>query len=280
MTTENALAGASETVPAPVAEASQVETTPATEQAQPDAQKPAPEGQQTPAEGAEKAPGKSDAAEKPDKSKSEEPRRSRAQERIDQLTRAKHDAERRADALAKEVERLRKPLTLKPDATEDERAAHSNRVAVRDEMREQAEANAHAAAEQAHATRKQIFEAKVSAVSERAPDALAKFYQAPCTQVMADFLAESDKAGELAIHLGNNPHEALRIAEMPAARQAIELARLEGRLSAPAEVRRVSQAPAPAENRLKGGSAPAAFQPEKASAGDIQEMLRKKGLLQ
>lgn len=273
MTTENALAGDSETVSAPVTEVSP--TAPATEQAQIDAQ--TTDAQK--AEGAEKSPGKSDAAENTDKGKTEEPRRSRAQERIDQLTRAKHDAERRAEALAREVDRLRKPIALKADATEDERVAHSNRTAVRDEMREQAEANAASAAQQAHTTRKQIFEAKVSTASQRSPDALAKFYSVPCSSVMADFLAESDKAGELAVHLGSNPDEATRIAELPPTRQAIELARLEGRLSAPAEVRRVSQAPTPAATRLAGGASPPGFQPDKASAGDIQEMLRKKGLL-
>ena len=146
-------------------------------------------------------------------------------------------------------------------------------------MREQAEANAEAAGKTASQTRRQIFEAKVSSVSERSPDALAKFYAVPCSPVMADFLAETDKAGELAVFLGNNPHEAGRIAELPPTRQAIELARIEGRLSAPAEVRRVSQAPAPPADRLKGGANPPAFQAEKASAGDIQEMLRKRGLI-
>ena len=182
-------------------------------------------------------------------------------------------------ALLKEVERLRRPLPVKQDATDDERAALNSRQSVRDEMREQAEERAEQAAKEAHVTRREIFEAKVSAVQDRSPEALAKFYAVPCSPGMADYLAESDKAGEIAIHLGSNPHEARRISELSGTRAAIELAKLEGRLQAPAEVRRVSQAPAPAQTRLAGGASPPAVQADKASVGDLQAMLKKAGVL-
>lgn len=279
MTTENALAGGD-------ADSAQVIESSATDEAQktsaPDTQ--ADKGSSADAQGAGKSSdgkdtGESDAAKNTDKGK-EEPKRNRAQERINELTQKRHDAERRAAAAEAELARLRKPLSAKADATDEERDRVASRQAYREEMAENAEANVSEAARQAGELRRQVFEAKVEAVKDRSPDALAKFYAVPCSPMMADYLAESDKAGELAAHLGGNPHEARRIAELPPARQAIELAKLEGRLQAAPEVRRISQAPAPSETRLKGGSSPPAFDASKANAGDVQAMLRKAGVIQ
>lgn len=282
MTTENALAGGDATS-APVTES---QTAPATDEAQnasaPETQEK--EGSQTDAQGEGKSSeakdtGKSDAAKNTDKGQ-QEPKRNRVQERISELTRAKHDAERRAAAAEAEVARLRKPVPIRDDMSDDERARAHSRQSYREEMREHAEENARAAAQQAAETRRQIFEEKVAAVADKHPDALAKFYAVPCSATMADYLSESEKAGELAGFLGNNPHEARRIASLPnVAQQAIELAKIEGRLQSAVEVRRVSQAPAPAENRLKGGASPPGFDPHKASVDDYEVMLRKKGVI-
>ncbi len=282
MTTDNALAGGDaatalvdESVSSPATDAAQNTASASETQTQ--------EGSQTDAQSEGKSSevktsGESDAAKNTDKGK-EEPKRTRVQERIDDLTRARRDAERRAAAAEAEVARLTKPLPVRQDMTQDELDRLTSRNAYRDEMRDQAAETAKAAAQQAGETRRQIFEAKVDAIKDRAPDALAKFYSVPCSPMMADYLAEADKAGELALFLGSNPHEARRITELPPTRQAIELAKIEGRLSSAPEVRRVSQAPAPAENRLKGGSSPTPLTPEKASIGDIQAMLRKSGVI-
>lgn len=283
MTTENALAGG-DAASAQVDESvTSAPATDAAQQSEPNTQ--AQEGAEADAQGKGKSAaddnsGKSDAAKNTDKGQ-QEPKRNRVQARISELTRAKHDAERRAAAAVAEVARLRKPVPIREDMTDDERARAQSRQSYREEMREHAEENVKAAAAQAAETRRQIFEEKVAAVADKHPDALAKFYAVPCSPTMADYLAESDKAGEIASFLGGNPHEAWRIASLPSvAQQAIELAKLEGRLSTAQEVRRVSQAPAPAENRLKGGAAPAGFQAEKASVADFQAMLKKSGVLQ
>ena len=97
---------------------------------------------------------------------------------------------------------------------DDERAALASRQAYRTEMAEQAAENAQEAQRQAKQTRQEIFEAKVEAIRDRHPDALAKFYAVPCSDMMADYLSESDKAGEMAAYLGSNPHEARRIASL------------------------------------------------------------------
>lgn len=273
MTTENALAGG-EVLPAPSESTTNANSEPATEaQAKPEGQEAegaAPENSGEPSTAKNEGAGKQE----PKKPAADQDRNfARMREKL----RAK---ESENAALAKEVERLRKPLPVRQDMTEDERAALASRQSVRDEMREQAEERAKSGATEAHETRRQIFEAKVEAIKDRSPDALAKFYAVPCSPMMADYLAETDKAGELAAHLGSNPHEARRIAELPSARQAIELAKLEGKLSSAPEVRRISQAPAPSETRLKGGSSPPAFDASKASVGDVQAMLRKAGAIQ
>lgn len=282
MSTDNALAGG-DAASAQVADESK--TTPAADQAQqsePNTQ--AQEGADADVQGKDKSAaddnsGKSDAAKNTDK-KSDEPKRNRFQDRISELTRSKHDAERRAQAAEAELARLRKPVPIRDDMTDDERARAQSRQSYREEMREHAEENAKAASQQAAETRRQIFEERVASVADKHPDALAKFYAVPCSPTMADYLAESDKAGELAGFLGNNPHEARRIASLPGvAQQAIELAKIEGRLSTAQEVRRVSQAPAPAENRLKGGASPGGFDPQTASVGDFEARLRKAGVI-
>lgn len=281
MTTENALAGGDATS-AQVNESAALATDEAQTTSAPDTQ--AEKGSQTDAQGEGKSSeakdtGESDAAKNTDKGKTEEPKRNRSQERIDELTRKRHDAERRAAAAEAEVARLKKPLPIRQDMTDDERDRVGHRQAYREEMADNAEANATDAAKQAGELRRQVFEAKVDAVKDRAPDALAKFYAVPCSTMMADYLAESDKAGELAMHLGSNPHEARRIAELPPARQAIELAKIEGKLSSAVEVRRVSQAPAPSETRLKGGASPVAFDQGKASVDDFAARLKKAGVI-
>lgn len=279
MTTENALAGGDATS-AQVAES----TAPATDEAQttsaPDTQ--AEKGSQTDANGDGKSseaknPGESDAAKNTDKGKTEEPKRNRAQERINDLTQKRRDAERRAAAAEAELARLKKPLPMRQDMTDEERDRVANRQAYREEMAENAEANVSDASRQAGELRRQIFEAKVEAIKDRAPDALAKFYAVPCSPMMADYLAETDKAGELAAHLGSNPHEARRIADLPPARQAIELAKIEGKLSSAVEVRRVSQAPEPSSNRLNGGSSPAPKDPSKMSMQEYRTWREKQG---
>lgn len=274
MTTENALAGG-EVSPVESTQTTTATTEPAQE-AQTAQQATEPGTEQAPENSGEPSTAKNEGAGKTTEPKKPSADQDRNFARLREKLRAK---EAENAALNKEVERLRKPLPVKQDATDDERAAHASRQSVRDEMREQAEERAKEAAQDAHGTRRQIFEAKVDAVKDRAPDALAKFYAVPCSPMMADYLAESDKAGELAMHLGSNPHEARRIAELPSARQAIELAKIEGKLSSAVEVRRVSQAPAPSETRLKGGSSPAGFDANKAPVSDVQDMLRKAGVI-
>ena len=55
----------------------------------------------------------------------------------------------------------------------------------------------------------------------------------PITAVMAQVLAASDSGADVAYHLGTHPQEAARIARMSDLEAAVEIGRLESRLSAP-----------------------------------------------
>ena len=54
---------------------------------------------------------------------------------------------------------------------------------------------------------------------------------APMTKAMSEAIVNSDIGPKLAYHLAKNPDEAERIAALPAARQAVEIGRLEAKLS-------------------------------------------------
>lgn len=293
MTTDNALAsGATEAqvTESPASDAAQKASETAAQSQEGNASEAASEGQSE----AGKKSGESDAAQENTDQDQSQKRSKPPSQRISELTRNWRTEERRAesekaraDALAKEVQRLSRPLPQRHDMTDDERAAHSARQGARDEMREKAEEDVKAAthaAERAEterkATRQETFEEKVRPHLERMPGVLDKFYATRgITELMADFIVESDKTAEIAQFLATNQSEALRIGKLPAVRQAIELTRIEARLSSPDIVRRVSQAPAPAETRLKGGSSPAPFDPYKSGTGDVQEALRKAGVI-
>lgn len=71
----------------------------------------------------------------------------------------------------------------------------------------------------------------------------------PITQGMAEIIQSSENGPAVAYHLGNNPAEAHRIAQLPASMQAFELGKIEVSLAAPpkptATPKQTTQAPAP-----------------------------------
>jgi hypothetical protein len=67
----------------------------------------------------------------------------------------------------------------------------------------------------------------------------------PITPEMAEIIRDSDVWPDLAYHLGKNMAEAARIAALSPTRQAVELGRLEARVTAPKPL--PNRAPAPVE---------------------------------
>lgn len=172
----------------------------------------------------------------------------RFHERISQLVSQRKQAEAERDAALAEVQRLSQGL--RPQNYDDLDFETQQRIntqeAVNAAMAEQAYSRAQHLERQAAATVAATFQTKVEAVRDQLPDFDLVFNGAvPVTPTMAEIIAESDRAPQVAYYLGKNPHEAARIASLPAHRQGLELARIEARVSPPSQARKVSRAPEP-----------------------------------
>lgn len=198
-------------------------------------------------------------------------RKQRAKERIDQLTRQKHDAER-------ESARLRERLALyenskQPDPSQftDQTAydLENTKFAMSQVRRQELTLEAEDAQKRAVATAAEAFSERAETfridVPEYNPDALANIIRdAPNAGAMALEVLESEFGPALDHHLSQNPREALRIASLPQRLMVRELARIEARLSEPPQ-RRITQAPAPVKPVV--GSASRSSEPDPAQMG-------------
>ena len=70
-------------------------------------------------------------------------------------------------------------------------------------------------------------------------------FRSPVTDYMAQAIQASDIGPEVIYHLGSNPKEAHRIANLPPILQAKEIGRIEAKLVADPPAKRTSTAPAP-----------------------------------
>lgn len=255
----NALAG-SESVPTP---SDQAQNDQPQEQA-PTAQT---EAEATPAEESEQP--SSEGSETPETKKANR----KASERISELTRQRNDAEIRAHVAEQRLRQLSRPLQVRENMTDLQRQAVELRQADREADAEEAREALNEARSEARSTRFEVFSEKVGN-----PEVVEAFCKLPrVSEELADLVAESDKAAELASWLSKNPAEARRLSSMPPHRLGAELARKEASFTAP-QVRRVSQAPEPSPT-LRGGSNPPAFDANTASVASLQAALKKQGVL-
>lgn len=211
---------------------------------------------------------------------------SRFQQRIDDLTRRAHEAERTARAavneanaaktrlaeLAKRVDpndlsqveafRVREAITM--DRVESAQNAAQGHVQERD-----------AALAEANRARQDAFFASVADARARIPNldmSLQQFSRFECSHPMADVLATSDRAGELIHHFMSTPHGQEQYAQLNALPPHLlgrEIARIEGRITAQ-PMKRISQAPAPVQT-VAGAPGAAGFDPATASNEDYRK---------
>jgi hypothetical protein len=252
---------------------------------------PGPAPQETPANGqtpgtgesnAQPGSGAGDPAATPTGDKGEQERKKQsAQERINEVTAKRREAERReAAALARVAElerRLQPPPVNAPLEEVDRYERRKDLVDWRaDELRVEAAAAKRDAAQATY----EKFVARAEAVADRIPDLIERFsdQSLPVSPVMAEFVADSDKGAEIAHFLADNRAEAARIASLSPAHQGIELARLEGKLSVAPQVRKVSTAPNP-PSTVTGNPSPASKTTEELSVSEMQAAFKKKGLI-
>lgn len=159
-----------------------------------------------------------------------------AHERIDELTRQRREAERQADYWKARANQSVDPNSLDYEEGIAERVSQRHRQ----EQADTAKATAEQLATEAFTYRETIARERFADY-----DAITRNPSIPITPAMAEIIRDSDVGPDLAYHLGRNVTEAARIAALPANRQAVELGRLEARITAPKPL--PARAPAPVQ---------------------------------
>lgn len=166
--------------------------------------------------------------------------------RIDELTRQKHEALREAEywrSKAKEAQ-----ATPLEDLDYDDQLVAKVKIADRQERADAAERTASQVVEQ------QFSELESEARSKWADyDAITRNPNVPITAAMAEIIKESETGPEVAYHLGKNPAEAMRLAQMSERQMAREMGKLEAKLTAPKPLAKQPPAPVQPVNGIAAG---------------------------
>lgn len=172
------------------------------------------------------------------------------QKRIDRLTREKYEAKAKADYLEQMIRQQQQP---QPQAvSQDGRPSKAQFASDEDfiEALTDWKLQQRERAVQAQETQRQqmtMAQKQEKLIAEAEADEgfdLDHFSQnVRVTDVMAQAILESDMGAKLIVHLNANPDESTRIANLPPARQAAELGKLEAKLSIAAVAK--SKAPTP-----------------------------------
>lgn len=180
------------------------------------------------------------------------------QQRINEITRKRREAERRAEKLEKKLQEIEARNTDDLDY-EDQIAERTLNRGRKDQI----EADREAAKELAF----EAYQARVQFSAGKYPDyeAVAHSNAWSPTPTMLEVILDSDHGPDIAYHLGKNLSEAHRIASLTPARQAAELGKLEALVTAPKPARK--QPPAPI-NPVGGQSGSGQKDPNKMSMAE------------
>jgi hypothetical protein len=220
-----------------------------------------------------------------------------AQQRIDDLTREKHEERRRNEALEREIETLRpKPApAAQPAANADDEpdpadpkyqfgetdplyikdlGAHAARTEFNRLRNEDQQQSAVRSVQQADQDRRAAF-------AKDHPDFHDKIAtDLVCTDVMADALIDSEVGPAVAYHLANNPDEARRIAALGPLAQIRAIGKIEAEVAkaAPAAstTRTVSDAP-PVPPTIRGAGGKFGTSPDTEDFAAFERLADSKG---
>lgn len=212
------------------------------------------------------------------------------QSRIDEVTRARRDAEREAKywrdvAMGKvqpeqnhvQAEGPKAPDPLAYDFGDQDPRYQSDLVDYKVEQRlassgldkldeKVAQSLQRQAAERVWEAREDEVRSEFADYDEKVhqPDPVTGRAKWPCTQDMATAIRESDAGGRIAYHLASNPEEARRIAALSPHSQIRELGRIEaGFTSAPkTQAKTATDAPKPATSQVRGAGGQFSPSPE------------------
>lgn len=229
-----------------------------------------------------------------DNATASKPKKKGVQERIDELTRQRHDRERELEAARQEADYWKAQVIQKPkveaqaptgkptveqyESYEDYLEALSDyKVSEKLQATQQQMATANQQAQLAE--RQKAFHAKAEKLD--IPDFVDVVYNPDLllSQDMVDIAFDSEKGPEILYYLGKNPAEAARIAQMDKARAGYEIGRLEAALQLP-PAKNVTSAPPPIKP-ISGGGEPPQMDQEKMTPEQWRdwrnEQLRMKG---
>jgi hypothetical protein len=241
-------------------------------------------------EAAEANEQEADAEDTAEDSGAEPKKKSKVQERIDELTAKRREAEREAQYWREQAEKSIKPEKanvdvepVKPkfddfsDIDEYEAAVEkyaSDKAAYQESqvIKRQTELQKQFEEQQRAAT----FAAKSAEFAAGHPDFYATVQNPSLTisTEMAEAIRASDRGPELAYHLGKNPELAAQIAGLPASTQYMTLGRLEATLTAPAPTP-VALTKAPPPVKPIGSKAVVEKDPEGMSYADYRAWRNK-----
>lgn len=209
------------------------------------------------------------------------PRKKRADERIGELTAIRRDVERDRDhwrdlylqsQKPKEAEPLTKPPTLESveydEAKYQEAMSQWVKQQVQTELQSRDEQVKKQAEQKAQEEKQRSFHKKASDFAKNHSDywEVAHDDNLPVSPAMAEIIQESDRGPEVLYHLGNNPELAAQIYQMSPTQAALEIGRLEAKLSLP-QPKKTTNAPPPL-NTLSGGGETASKDPDTMSTAE------------
>lgn len=184
------------------------------------------------------------------------------QKRLDELTRRYHEERRDKERLMSLLERglpvpegqQAKPQAPQGPPQESDFADYDEYQAAMIDWRVEqklVERQQHQTAQQ----RAQSFQDRVTKASSEMPDYAEVVFNPslPITPLMMDVIMDSDIGEQVAYHLGKNPTEASRIANLPPHRQAAELGRIEVALTQPKPAPATPRTPPPAPPKTVSG---------------------------
>jgi hypothetical protein len=177
-----------------------------------------------------------------------EPPKKTAQDRIDELTRARREAEREAahwrriaqDGAPRQQEQPAQPKAAEEPNPADYQYGEADpryiRELARHEARQEFAEQAKARDRDTHVRSvEQTWQSRQAAFAKDHPDFHEVFDRDwPCSPAMADAIKTSDDGAAVAYHLAQNPDEARRIAALTPLAQVRELGRLEAKLTSSA----------------------------------------------
>lgn len=219
--------------------------------------------------------------------------KSKVQKRIDELTHARHTAERESARLREIVARYEKPEPA-PNINDFATDAEYESAVRRHDAKEGARAVAAETARDAAGQHQQeaaravaeTYNQRVEAAITRFPDfkEVVGGAKIQISNAMVEALQESEYGPDLAYQLAKNPEEAQRLATMGTRQLDRELGRMEAAIAAKtsatapaAPAARTTKAPAPASTGAAASSSPANTDPSKMSMPEFEKWMSANG---